>query len=277
MAGISAAAFVAHTDKLAAVYLAILGTAASGFGCGDGNATLAADWGYSKKSREYEQLVLTSGDRDLINALLSNASQAVDNAPAASLAYSLLYPRLYGIDRLCAASGLTGVTGIVSFASYYNTGAGGPWASLLSPEFAALYAICFPGNTVPAVSVYAPPDVNMGSRSVGGALVLDAPLDEIAYAGAARAQVTVAGSTWGAPGFGTVEVVGRARTALGTVASGRSFTRTGVPFDGAYYLDPVVAGDLLIEVTDIILPPAMTAGSVTITTHAPLGRTSPPV
>ncbi len=140
MGVLTAAQFVQATDKLAALFLDILGgpdaTAAlgggagsGGIGAGDPGGTYpgtAADWGASARLTEYENLIGAWGDVPLmLNLLPAAESVRLTQAGWDKQARAYLLPILRSLASTCGATGLSGVADIDTFASYYNIGTGG--------------------------------------------------------------------------------------------------------------------------------------------------------
>lgn len=266
--------FLSLSDKLAAAYLALLGTTGSGYGLGTGAPVLSNDWGYSAKTRGYQNLLLASQDPDILASLLPSASRAVAQAPVKVLVASLLYPLFQDLARLCQKAGLPAVTDAASFAQYYNVSVGGNYACLVSPEYAALYALMYTGVPFPVSGVYAPAQTNMGQRSVGGAFTTGSTVDPLLYSGV---QAVVVLSSVAGTATGVLTLTGTARDASGVVQTARAYSAPGSTANGTFSLVPTISGDVLLSVTSLVLPPGITAGTAIVSASLPSGRVSPPV
>ena len=275
MAALTAPGFLALTDKLAAAYLALLGSMATGNGLGTGDPNIANDWGYSSKIRSYQTLILAAQDPDQSTSLLPNVTRAVAQAPVSALASALLYPLMSDLARFCAKAKLPAVLDMATFAQYYNTSVGGAYNALVAPEFAALYAILYPGVAFPASGVYSPAVANLAQRSVGGAFLAGSVIDPAKYAGAATLTATVSASTFTSPG--AITLTGTARASDGSIQTARTFTTGTVSGNGTVPLAASVAGDLLLSASSLTLPSGMTAGTIIVSGGVPAGRVSPPV
>lgn len=276
---LTAAQFVTITDKYARIHQALRGSLGLNAGTGQGKVlapNIADDWGASKAYRELETIILATADSDLILNLLPGISTATIGDVARmndAIAYSFLWPRLRDLDARCAAAGLTGVTDIRSFATYYNTSVGGPYNALVCSQFSDLYFLCFSGALIGASNIYALAISDMGQKTVAGAFMAGTAVNSSNFAGAARSQITTTGIT----GTGVVTVTGSARTSAGVVTAGRTFDSANVTGNGTFLLTPTVAGDILVSVSDITIPGGISAGTVVVNGLLPAGRVNPPV
>lgn len=264
---LSSTAFVAFIDKLTAGYLAAVGTSGSGFGLGDRTLSDGAAFGADKKARDLVAAVIATGDADTIEALLKPSRATGKAASAQAWASNGANQFLSALEALCGAAGLVGVTNINSFATYYNTGAGGPSAALLPPDFATIFPLVFPGGTLSPANLYSPPITNIAQKTVGGGVVAGTAINA-AYGGAGKPTLVVTGFTGAAD---TVTVTGANQAGQ----AGRTWTAS-VTGNGTVTLVPTVATDLLATVTGITIGALITAGTVVVGAAAPAGRAYPP-
>ena len=277
---------IAATDKIAAAYIAELGSIGTGFGEGDGRLAIGSDWGVSRKLRDLQALV-AGYDYTLNNQTLG---APVQNALNVSGIFNISQAKflfiLMGYNQACNKSGIALANPLIvdlpSFCAYYNTGAGGPYACLVSPEFATVWSYCLgniPGQPtgVGASNTYSPIISNMATQVVGGAFTAGTNVNTASYAGAGGVQAAITGATWSSGSSGLVTVTGAAVDASGALHTGRTFTGTLVTVagSGSVVLTPSIAGDLMTAVSAIATPGALTAGTITISSTYPTGRSAP--
>jgi hypothetical protein len=267
--------FVLYTDALGAAL--ILAEGDSSGGCGDEDVEAKDDTGARGRLGDLEVALLNLEDGDYAPAIVT-LQKSIAKAGYQSYAARAFADAVNALTTLCADAGIAGVASVDNFAKYHNTGAGGPWAALLAPQFRTVLLLT-DGVTLNPVNVYAPSGA-LASRSITAsvlsALTDTAAIDSAVYAGAARAQAVITGIAF-ASGItsSTVTVVGKARKADGTTADGR-FWRGNLTANGTVTLTPDVAGDLLLDVTDIQFGAGLTAIAATINAAPPAGRTYPP-
>ena len=264
---------------MAAAYIATRGTVGSGYGVGDESLAIGSDWGLSRKIRDLQALLFTAlpsglAASDLALTLLPNTNTAVQKSGTALC--KLLFRDLFnGLKQVCYQAGISGVTDVDSFSAYNNTGAGGPYAALMAPEFLTLYNIVY-GKNPSATNVYAPAVSSIGTvvvvASTPGSPGSLNPIDTSTYAGAAVANVVVTGF---AGTTAIITVTGQARTSSGTLVSSRTWT-VSVTGNGTFTLVPTIAGDLVTSVTSMAVAAGITAGTFAIGCAVPAGRTDPP-
>lgn len=259
-------------DNLALGYLVLKG---DGVHWGDGNAdpNPANDYGFSKAVRATVGEVLVTEDETVVQTLLGTMITLRQSAGYSALVYARLGAPVRALTQLALNLKITGVSDLASLLAFFNTGTGGPWACLLPSSFGALYTIIYPSSTaLPAASTfYADPGTNLGAFTVGGAFSAGTTLGSASVAGAAVANLVVGGF---AGAGGTVTVTGTARLASGATATGRTFT-AAITGNGTVALTPLTAGDLLLSVSGITAPGGMTAGTLSVVTAVPAGRTFP--
>lgn len=163
------------------------------------------------------------------------------------------------------------ITDLKSWLQYHNYGDGGPWAALMAPLFAELY-LRATGAPLGAKNTYSPAISDMGSREVGQAFEAGDSVVTASYAGVARPRLTSTGVT----GSGMVTVIGDGYDESGLPVSGRAW-QVNVSSNTTADLTPVVAGDILHEVTGITYGAGLSAGVFQVIGAVPNGRTSPPV
>lgn len=267
MPSLTAARLAQITDLIAGAYAALLGTSGSGFGAGDGS------FGWSAGLTATLAAISGTGDFPLMLKIGQPLNTAAGKSAAAFIAGATLHNWYLAMNSQATSEGFTGVSDLKSLASYYNTGAGGPWSALLSPVFDDVYAaVATPTSgtaSLGPLNLYAPVITNMGSRTVGGSFAAGTAVDASSFAGAAAARLHFTGGAWS--GADAVTVTGIARTGLGATVTGATFTTGDIEVfgTGSVLLSPTVAGEILLSVTDITLPAAMTAGTATVSCDIP--------
>src|SRR5882724_6653788 len=98
--------FTAFIDKLTAEYLALRGTAGSGYGLGDATLSIGSDWGASRKARDLEAIVLGWEDYDLSTGMLAVTHRQQTVTAMTQLLGSLDSQVVLAIQNLCQAAGL---------------------------------------------------------------------------------------------------------------------------------------------------------------------------
>jgi hypothetical protein len=206
-------------------------------------------------------------------AYITALNAAAANVDAAAYVASVLQTEYSALAALCTASGITGVSSMDTFCTYYNVGAGGPWAALLSPDYRTLYGI-FNNDTYPtAYNVYfevlqgATYANGLRSLAVGGAQTAGQDIDSAKYAGG-FGQIKWAGAT----GSGTVTVTGTWRKTDGTLRTAAAGTAALSGATGTAVLTPPAANELLVLVTGIAVDAGITAGTIYAEAARPAGR-----
>jgi hypothetical protein len=123
-----------------------------------------------RKLRDAETLIVdfvpaTPNPGDVALGALTGVRNAWISAPYQKQVGNILGTPIANLASLCNAAGITGVANIDQFASYYNTGLGGNWQTLLPPDWVNVYNNQFTVNPNP-LNVYAPPDVSSPGRGV---------------------------------------------------------------------------------------------------------------
>jgi hypothetical protein len=273
---LTAARFVEITDKLTAAWIASYGDPATGYGLG-GPETLAKadDWGFSRLVRDLEAILLAYAEYDYVAAITA-AHAAWQIAGAASHINSVLSLFQSTLNTLCVGAGITGVSSVDTFATYYNTGAGGPWNALCAPSFRDVYYALAGENPTAANCYYEVlhgADHLHGLRSlvVGGTQTAGTSIDSASYAGGFGQISWVDGI-----GSGTVTVTGVWRKPDGTIQSGANGTATMTGASGTAVLTPPTANALLVVATSISAAAGITGGTIYAEAKRPAGRTNPP-
>lgn len=277
---------IAATDKIAAAYIAELGTYASGLGEGDGTLILASDWGVSRKLREL-QLLVAAYCFVLNNQTCGNPVQnAINVSGITNISKGKFLFILMAYNNAAAISGnalaLPTIQNLPTYLTYYNTGAGGPYTCLVAPEFSTLWNLCFgtiPGQPagVGALNVYSPLIATMATQVVGGAFTPGTNVDTTQYAGAGQIEASITGATWSSGSSGTVTITANAIDASGAAQTGRTFSGTlsTVAGSGSVVLTPAIAGDLATAITAVTTPGTLTAGTIVVSSLYPAGRSAP--
>lgn len=299
---LTAALLISLTDKLTAWYLAELGTAATGYGMG---ATADLSTRAYGKATDYLALVRDSGNTAVVQNLISSAVLFQSLTDGNSLAQALAGPALSALHALCGNAGISGVTGIDSFATYYNTGAGGPWNALLAPDFRTLYSACtiLPSLNTTAPNCYA--EIKQGatyanalgkfvaSGAAAGSYTAPSAVDSLLVAhydqlsGAPGMDSTLyAGGypyvQWsGGTGSETLTITGIWRKTDGTLASGAA-TYTTAAASSATPGSLIASGNrpfansLLITTTNITITGSQNGATFYLNAIKPAGRANPP-
>ena len=229
--------FVQLVDKYTAAMLtcvpSVLGSATTSSTPGFGDSTIAQgsslDYGMQRKFRDARLIVAAFNDPDIQQALLSSITNAALQAPLQkqlSTDFNTVYSNL---QTLCTSAGLTGVTSLDLFASYYNTGGGGSWQALLPPDWINLYSNLNGGASPNAYNIYAPPDTGTpgrGTYNLGtSTFVAGSALNTSKYAGwleifgVCTGNITVTGT-------GTITLSANGNTANGTINAPTPYTGT---------------------------------------------------
>lgn len=264
MAAITPASVVSLTDKITAWYLAVK----SGLGNGSSGA--------SQKAVDLQTLTLQLNDYQQEIALLQ-PSEAVRTASRADVyAPSTISVYLSALSNLCAQAGISGVTDLNSFATYYNITHTTKWQCLFAPDFRELYGLWRNGTYPSPHNVYF--EVLQGATFTNGLrrLIVGTgetagyAIDESAYAGG-YAQVK-----WsGASGSGTVSVQGLWRKTDGTTAVGTG-TASVSGASGTASVTPPFTGALILTCTSLTVTSGITAGTFYAEAVRPSGRSNPP-
>jgi hypothetical protein len=263
------------TDALAAAMLLALGD--SGGGLGDNDVAAADDTGFRGRLGDLVGTINALED-DQFAELVVGLRADIAKSGYQSHMPKALASSFSKLTTLCDDSGIDGVGGIDTFATYYNTGDGGPWNALLSPHFRTLMYLVL-GAYPSAHNVYAP-TATLATRAIAssalGALTDGAAIDETKYAGAARLQAVITNLAFASGVTETgITVTGRVRKEDGTFADGRTFTGD-ITANATIYLTPTVTGDLMLDITDVQFDGGVTAITAQLNAAPPSGRTHPP-
>ena len=212
--------------------------------------------------------VLACGDIALIHALFPQRGD-FERLSGDALSKAYLTRQTHLLTAAIRDSLLPGVSDPLSFAAYYNTGAGGPYRCLLPAAFGDAYTRLTTLSFRPA-DLLPPPAMHMGQRSVGGALAPGRGINGEKYAGATSPILTASATALSqsrSAAAGLVIVTGKARNRNGDIYDGAEFSGD-IDADGEVGLTPSDVGDLLLSVTGITLPPNMTAGTVIVSSQS---------
>jgi hypothetical protein len=252
MGYLTAARFTAYADNVTSCWLALKGSSGTNFGAGD------TTYGLSAASITLLSTIMGWGDYTLANTMGPSVSYLNGFDTNNGLGNALFFPLLSAYNTTCFNAGLgvplTGVTSIDTFASYYNTGAGGPFGALLPPDFRDLFyavysnipnANVYPTNT----NLYAPLITNMGTFTVGGSFVAGGTVNTANYAGAGGLSLAVTGYTSGV-GSKVVTVTLSGLNSSGVLVTGQTWTVTisgntagiTIPQTGSVYAPTAVTG-----------------------------------
>lgn len=279
MANLSAANLVAFTDKLTAEWLAAIGTDATTYGLGTTSASSRA----YKKAQDYIALIMATSDGDYGQYLAAGANVRPASIDAINSYGPFLVGALADLDKFAKAAGLTGVTDLATFATYYNFGSGGNNTCLLAPDFATAYYAAkksYPAATVcyfeilqgatytNALAKWVISGAGTGALTVGTGIVYNSTTAANFAGGLGQVKSS------GISGSGVVTVTGLWRAADGTVSSAAG-TAT-VSSDTTTVLTPPSSNALLLTVTAISCAAGLTAGTIYAEAKRPTARTNPP-
>jgi hypothetical protein len=238
--------------------------------------SLAQDWGASRKVRDLQGLVTGLGDYTS-EQFLNFAVNSLQSTCPTSAVMQNFGAALQGLDNSCLAVGQTlalrNIMSLNSFATYYNTGAGGPYSCLLSPDFAILYNLVR-GSWPTATNVYAPANVSLAVQAYGGSFFSNS-VDTTRYAG----YVTLNLNTLGQTGTGNItvavsgyDVSGNAQTdswVLTNVGNNANVALT------AYSLTTVKVITAVNSISFNVGSGNISAGTATVVGNIPSGRVNP--
>lgn len=264
MAAITYADVLELVDKYTAAYLGLASTPQT-------------------KAADAQALIIALADADQIGRLMKAANTFYDAVAPLKMAEQPAQGVLAALDDVCRAAGLAAVDTLDKYATYYNTGAGGPWNCLFPMDFRSLH---YAGKrTYPSASNVYYEVLQAGSY--GGVTFTNAlakfvvsgagtgtttdgvGIDSSAYAGGSP-QINVTEVT----GNGLVTVTGSWRKTDGTIASGDGTVT--ISTTGRSAITPPFSNALLLNVTGITIAAGITAGTFYIETAAPSGRSNPP-
>lgn len=283
MGAITSSQLIEFTDKIVAGFLLQKGASdanstsvgISGCGSGDASVSVGSDWGASKSVRQLlDNVVIPWADADVLIALLPSVKDLQTRASWQYAGRFLYQPVLQALNMVAAQSGLSGVSNIDTFATYYNTGPGGPFNALLNPFFRELHYICL-GNYPLPKNLYAPQITNMGQRTISGgtpgSFTAGSTVDTSKYAGVARIQAVVSG--WSGSS-GTLSVPVSGFDASG--APGMDWYTGTISGNGTVVLTPGSTVKVITSVDGVTFPGGMVNGTVVIGGIQPAGRSNPP-
>jgi hypothetical protein len=238
---------------------------------------VAADWGVHRGAQDILTALIGTpsvagvGDADVITDLLAPARALPTNTGWQRVVLDL-NAFVNALAQLCSKAGLTGVTDLDSFCTYYNSGAGGPFTCLMAPDFQALWCELKNGTYLSAKNVYAPPVGSLGSVNAATDVFTDGnTIDSVHFGGFTRLNIATTGFT-GASGVVSIAV-------SGLKADGTAGTDTWTGTVAANGDVVVTAGSvvkIVQDVTGIVAHSNITAGTLTVTGLIPSGRTNPP-
>lgn len=252
---------------MGAGYAALRGDSEQGFGCGHANLPLPentkgdADYGLSLACRRVTQLIMETHDIGLIASTVVNAPRQFQTvANLAGMCAGTFSNLVTSISHQCRVAG-TVVSGLETFAAYYNAGPGGPWNCLLSPLFAELFVLLFPSSPLPASSVM--PEPGSLALAASGKSIVITPRSA-AHAGYEEVSAISTGAVYSEKGSRTLTVTGTSLGA-GGIGGSNSVWTVELPEDAvSATLTPVITGNRLVSVISVSLPTGMISGSVQV-------------
>jgi hypothetical protein len=254
---------VAYTDKLCAWYLQVQS------GLGDGTS------GASAKVQDMMNVLLNCLSYDELDALLRPTKSLLDASIFTNFVSGTVPVFLSALSNLCGRSGLSGVSDLNTYATYYNLQDATKWQCLFNPVFRSVYALWRGGAYPSAYNVYF--EVLQGSQYpnglrklvVGTGQTAGYTIDDTMYAGG------YAYVTWsGVSGSGTATVTGTWRKTDGTTATGNG-TANISGASGSATITPPFSNALILSCSNISVG-GITAGTLYVEARSPSGRTNPP-
>jgi hypothetical protein len=252
-----------YTDKLSAWYLQVQS--------GLGNGTSGA----SAKVQDMMDILLNCVNYDELDALLRPTKSLLDASIFTNFVSGTVSVFLSALSNLCGRSGLSGVSDLNTYATYYNLQAATKWHCLFNPVFRDVYALWRGGTYPSAYNVYF--EVLQGSEYpnalrklvVGSGQTAGYTIDDTMYAGG------FAYVTWsGVSGSGTATVTGTWRKTDGTTASGNGTVNVSGA-SGSATITPPFSNALILSCSNIAVS-GITAGTLYLEARRPSGRSNPP-
>lgn len=282
---ITADDFELFADHLCQFYERLRGGSSYGVGVvGD------TDKGYGALDDLLAAIAATS-DPDQIGGLYNRAKAARDGTYAERLAVRLSQSVLEGLNALVRAANIdASITGVESFLTYYNTGAGGEWNALMPgpqwrelyyqwkrayPAIGNLYFEVLEGGTFRGTTYTNALGKFVVSGAGTGTFTDGAAVDTTKYAGGIG-NLKVSGLT----GSGNVTITGTGWNPATNAITASVTWITSVSGDGNTAI--VVGGgtapaDCLINnVTNITIAAGITAGTIFVEAKKPTGREAIP-
>jgi len=253
----------AYTDKLCAWYLQVQS--------GLGNGTSGA----SAKVQDMMNTLLNCLNYDELDALLRPTKSLLEASIFTNFVSGTVPVFLSALSNLCGRSGLSGVSDLNTYATYYNLQHTTKWQCLFNPVFRSVYALWRGGTYPSAHNVYF--EVLQGSDYpnalrklvVGTGQTAGYTIDDSMYAGG------FAHLTWsGVSGSGTATVTGTWRKTDGTTATGNG-TANVSGASGSASITPPFSGALILSCSNISVS-GITAGTLYVEARRPSGRSNPP-
>lgn len=268
---------IALTEYYTKAYIAALGinVTSDKWGLGDGT------YGASKAIADGHTALLALVTDEYLT-YLHNSSLRLKTDVLANQRFAANFSELLqDLNRLAAAAGISGVTDLSTYCSYYNIGAGGPWTCLLPPEFGQLWRACGAAGDLDELAVYCARlqgttfglTANaLGKFVYGGSFSAGTAIDDTLYAGGVG-QVKWTGGT----GNGVVSVTCVIRLSDGTVLTAQTGTAT-MTANATGTAAIAVAGKtnfLILSCSAISLGSGITGGTFYVEAAQPSTRTYP--
>ena len=263
MPEISVTNVTGYTDKLCAWYLQVQ----SGLGNGSSGA--------SGKVQDIMDILLNCVNYDELDALLRPTKSLLDASIYTNFVSGTVPVFLSALSNLCGRSGLSGVSDLNTYATYYNLQHSIKWQCLFNPVFRSVYALWRGGTYPSAHNVYF--EVLQGTAYpnalrklvVGTGQTAGYTIDETMYAGGFPYL------KWsGVSGSGTATVSGTWRKTDGTTATGNG-TANVSGASGSASITPPFSDALILSCSNISVS-GITAGTLYVEARVPSGRTNPP-
>ena len=260
------------TDIMGAGLNALKGDPAVGTGSGHGELPMPenagdgpCDHGVSLAARRIQDVILKTHDYQAIKELLFDSPGHITKGRnLGAIAGAQFYHFCIMVGQQCRIDG-TRVQSIAEYASYYNTGIGGPYNCTLSPLFAELFVLLWPSYPIPAECILTPDSGNIASRTAGQPPSLPPGVDPGASSGFGSVSAAFTDAVWSSEGNTSLVVRGMARLASGATSEDEAFTATcSLEPSSSTLLTPSTPGARMLRVDGVFLPSRMTGGSVVI-------------
>ena len=242
----------------------------------------APDWGMSAFSRLFENKIYSYSNYTLTTTTLPNVHDLQRYASIQKVVNNCFRKPLLGLKQVCKNSGnylgVSSITDTNSFGSYYNTGTGGTYTALASPDFALLYLTMF-GVWLTPSNVYSPAVESFGTYAAGSSTFTQKMVvNNLYFAGCPVLNLTglVGGGSSGTTGTIYVTVSGLnangvyVASDVWTASVNASITSaTVVPFTAGSQVKVVQSVNAVTSV-----PSFVNSGTLNFAGALPTGRTS---
>jgi hypothetical protein len=198
--------------------------------------------------------IAASGDVDAIVDLLNPARLLAQRVDRTAMSNALLVQAIRALQNHCARRGTLPVLDLDTYATAYNTIA--DYDCLFHPDFAEAFYNAM-GRRLTATNVFSPPVADMGSYIEGSGFTAGDAVDDTLYAPIEPR----CGVTTELDASAAITVTGENQD--GDSATWLANTIGVAPVGTLILLTPSVAGDRLVEVTNIVIT-GITAGALLV-------------